>query len=142
MLCFYRGSLNTEVTDRKDKVINTLLEKLEKKNHEEIPPSRATANGSSVIQGTSVDVGLVNELLFIEVKMLFMNLLKEFLKSINIANKKKFIKNLIISEEEHLFQESNSCLIGGELLENDDEKVGDYCHITGKFRGASHWDLT
>ena len=95
MLCFYRGSLNTEVTDRKDKVINTLLEKLEKKYHEEISPSRATTNGSSVvqtssvIQGTSVDVGLVNELLFIEVKMLFMNLLKEFLKSINIAKKKK-----------------------------------------------------
>ena len=44
----------------KDKVINTLLEKLEKKHHEEIPPSRTTTNGSSVvqtsfvIQGTSV----------------------------------------------------------------------------------------
>ena len=46
--------------DSKDKVINTLLEKLEKKHHEEIPPSRTTTNGSSVvqtsfvIQGTSV----------------------------------------------------------------------------------------
>ena len=35
--------------DRKDKVINTLLEKSEKKDHEEIFPSRATTNGSSVV---------------------------------------------------------------------------------------------
>ena len=35
--------------DRKDKVIKTLLEKSEKKDHEEIFPSRATTNGSSVV---------------------------------------------------------------------------------------------
>ena len=35
--------------DRKDKVINTLLEKSEKKDHGEIFPSRATTNGSSVV---------------------------------------------------------------------------------------------
>ena len=40
--------------DRKDKVINTLLEILEKKHHEEISPSRATTNGSSVIQTSYV----------------------------------------------------------------------------------------
>ena len=39
--------------DRKDKVINTLLEKLEKKR-EEISPFRATTNGSSVVQTSSV----------------------------------------------------------------------------------------
>ena len=50
----------------KDKVINTLLEKLEKKHHEEIPPSRTTTNGSSVvqtsfvIQGTSVKTQHIN----------------------------------------------------------------------------------
>ena len=43
--------------DRKDKVINTLLEKLEKKYHEEISPSRATTNGSSVVQTSSVIQG-------------------------------------------------------------------------------------
>ena len=43
--------------DRKDKVINTLLEKLEKKHHEEISPSRATTNGSSVVQTSSVIQG-------------------------------------------------------------------------------------
>ena len=40
--------------DRKDKVINTLLEKLEKKHHEDISPSQATANGSSVVQTSSI----------------------------------------------------------------------------------------
>ena len=40
--------------DRKDKVINTLLEKLEKKRHEEISPSRATTNNSYIVQTSSV----------------------------------------------------------------------------------------
>ena len=46
--------------DRKDKVIDALLEKLENKHHEEISPSRATTNSSFairtsfVIQATSV----------------------------------------------------------------------------------------
>ena len=40
--------------DKKDKVINTLLEKLEIEHHEEISLSRATANGSSVAQTSSV----------------------------------------------------------------------------------------
>ena len=55
--------------------------------------------------------------------------------------KKHFNKNLITSEEEeHLFQQSNSCWICEKLIDNDDEKVRDHCHITSKFRGAAHWD--
>ena len=27
-----------------------------------------------------------------------------------------------------------------KLTDNDDEKVRDHCHVTGKFRGAAHWD--
>ena len=54
--------------------------------------------------------------------------------------KKHFNKNLIMSEEEeHLFQQSNSCWICKKLIDNDDEKVRDHCHVTGKFRGAAHW---
>ena len=54
---------------------------------------------------------------------------------------KHFNKNLIMSEkEEHLFQESNSCYICKKLIDNDEEKVRDHCHVTGKFRGAAHWD--
>ena len=43
-------------------------------------------------------------------------------------------------EEEYLFQQSNSCWIWKKLINNNDEKVRDHCHITGKFRGALHWD--
>ena len=51
-----------------------------------------------------------------------------------------FNKNLIISEEEeHLFQQSNSCWIYEKLIDNDDKKVRYHCHVTGKFRGAAHW---
>ena len=43
-------------------------------------------------------------------------------------------------EEEHLFQQSNSCWICKKLIDNDDKKVRDHCQVTGKFRGAAHWD--
>ena len=54
---------------------------------------------------------------------------------------KHFNKNLIMSEEEeHLFQQSNSCWICKNLIDNDEEKVRDHYHVTGKFRGAAHWN--
>ena len=72
----------------------------------------------------------------------------EFIKSILKEHKycKKIIKdqfnkNLVMTEkEEYLFQESNNCWICKKLIDNEDEKVRDHCHITGKFRGAAHWD--
>ena len=49
--------------------------------------------------------------------------------------------NLIMSEkEEHLFQQSNNFWIYKKRINNDEEKVRDHCHVTGKFRGAAHWD--
>ena len=42
-------------------------------------------------------------------------------------------------KEEHLFQQSNNCWIC-KKLDNDEEKVRDCCHITGKFRCAAHWN--
>ena len=27
-----------------------------------------------------------------------------------------------------------------KLINSDEEKVKDHCHVTGKFRGAAHWD--
>ena len=42
-------------------------------------------------------------------------------------------------EEEHLFQQSNSCWICKKLIDNDDEKVRDHSQVTGKLRGAAHW---
>ena len=54
---------------------------------------------------------------------------------------KHFNKNLIMSEkEEHLFQQSNSCWICRKIIYNDKEKVRDHCDMTGKFRGAAHWN--
>ena len=52
---------------------------------------------------------------------------------------KRFNRNLIMSEkEEYLFQQSNRYWICKKLLGNDEEKVRDHCHVTGKFRGAAH----
>ena len=56
---------------------------------------------------------------------------------------KHFNKNLImIEKEEHLFQESKSCWICKNFIDNDEEKVRDHCHISGKFRDAAHWDCS
>ena len=71
----------------------------------------------------------------------------EFIKAILAEHKyckkivkKHFNKNLVMTEEEeHLFQESNSCWICKKLIDNDEEKVRDHCHVTSKCRGAAHW---
>ena len=50
-------------------------------------------------------------------------------------------ENLIRTEkEQQQFQSSNLCWICENLIENDDKKVRDHCHITGKLRGAAHWN--
>ena len=66
-------------------------------------------------------------------------ILKEF-EYCKKVMKKHFNKNLIMSEEEEQFQSSNTCWICEKLIDDDDEKVRDHCHITGEFRGAAHWN--
>ena len=39
---------------------------------------------------------------------------------------------IISEEEEHIEKRSE------KRIDNNDEKVRDHCHITGKFRGAAH----
>ena len=51
--------------------------------------------------------------------------------------KKHFDKRLIMSEEEEQFQSSNTRWICEKLIDNDDEKVWDHCHVTRKFRLAA-----
>ena len=70
----------------------------------------------------------------------------EFIKAIpkeyqyyKIVAKKHFNKNVIKCEEEEQFQSSNTCWVWEKLIHDDDEKVSDHYHITGKFRGAAHW---
>ena len=54
--------------------------------------------------------------------------------------KEYFNKNLITTEEEkNLFQKSNSCWVCKKLIDNNEEKVRDHCHVTGKSRGVAHW---
>ena len=58
--------------------------------------------------------------------------LEEYCKKIM---NKHFNKNLIMTEEEEdLFQKSNNCWICKKLIDNDEGKIRDHCHITGKFR--------
>ena len=62
--------------------------------------------------------------------------------------KKHFNKNLIITEveeeeeeeEEEQYQSSSTCWICKKLIDLDDEKVRDHCHVTGRFRGAARWN--
>ena len=54
--------------------------------------------------------------------------------------KKHFQKNLIMTEnEEEQFQSCSTCWICEKLIDDDNEKVRDHCHVTGKFRGTTHW---
>ena len=51
-----------------------------------------------------------------------------------------FNKNLIMSyKEEEQSQSSKTCWICGKRVDDDDEKVRDHCHVTGKVIGAAHW---
>ena len=53
--------------------------------------------------------------------------------------KEHFNKNLIMSEEEeYLIQQSNRCWIYKKIINDDNERARDHCHITSKFRGAAH----
>ena len=66
-------------------------------------------------------------------------ILKEYEYCKNVM-KKCFNNYLIMSEkEEEKFQSSNICWICKKLLDDDNEKVRDHCHMTEKFRGAAHW---
>ena len=63
---------------------------------------------------------------------------KEFKYSKKVM-KKRFNKNIAMSEEEEQFQSSNTCWICEKLIDDYDEKVRDHCHVTDNFRGAVDW---
>ena len=90
-----------------------------------------------------IDDRFTNQIVVFESKNAPYEFIKAIHKEYNYSKKvmkKHFNKNLIISEEEeHLFQQSHSSWICKKLIDNHDEKVKDYCHATGKFRGAAHW---
>ena len=88
-------------------------------------------------------INLPSQQLFFRGKNAAYEFIKAILKGYQYCKKtmkKHFNKNLILSEEEEKqFQSSNTCWICEKLIDNDDEKVRDHCHITGKFRGSAHW---
>ena len=56
------------------------------------------------------------------------------------SDKKHFSKNLIMSaEEEERFEMSNICWICNKLFNVSDNKAINHCHVTTKYRGATHW---
>ena len=53
--------------------------------------------------------------------------------------KKHFNKNFITTEKEEQFQSSKTCWICEKLIDNEDKKIRDHCHINSNFRSAAHW---
>ena len=45
------------------------------------------------------------------------------------------------AEEQERFQLSNNCWICNKLFDVRDDKIWDHCHITGKYRGATHCNI-
>ena len=35
---------------------------------------------------------------------------------------------------------NTSCWICKKLIDDNEEKVRDHCHVTGKFKGGAYWD--
>ena len=53
--------------------------------------------------------------------------------------KKCFNKPLVMTEDDEMcFKLMNKCRICGEKYTDKDVRVGDHCHITGKFRRSAH----
>ena len=42
-------------------------------------------------------------------------------------------------EEEEQFQSNNTCWACEKFIHDNNEKVREHCHVTGKFRGAAYW---
>ena len=43
------------------------------------------------------------------------------------------------AKDEKRFQSSNKCWICNKLFVEEDNKVRDHDHVTGKYRGSVHW---
>ena len=69
----------------------------------------------------------------------FMEAMLEEVKHCKKVTKKEFNKPLrMTKEDEEEFQKVNKCHICNKKCTNEDIKVRDHCHITGKYRGSAH----
>ena len=93
----------------------------------------------------SIDDRFAEPIAFFTGKNAAYEFIKAILKEYSCCKKvmkKRFNKNLIMSEEEEQFQSSNTCWICEKLIDDDDEKVRDHCHVTGKLRDTAHWSCS
>ena len=69
----------------------------------------------------------------------FMEAMLEEVKYCKKVMKKEFSKPLrMTKEDEEEFQKADECYICNKKYTNEDIKVRDHCHITGKYRGSAH----
>ena len=69
----------------------------------------------------------------------FMEAMLEEVKYCKKIMKKEFNKPLrMTKQDEEEFQKANECHICNKKYTNEDIKVRDHCHITGKYRGSAH----
>ena len=71
-----------------------------------------------------------------DVAQIFVNRVEKEVRSIYKDHPPK--KMIFTKRDIAIFEKSTSCWICGEGFTDDDEKVRDHCHYTGKFRGAAH----
>ena len=72
-----------------------------------------------------------------EVEQHFMDSLEEDIK--NVANKFLFPKKILMTRKNiKNFKRATHCHICERELGNNENKVKDHCHLTGKYRGAAH----
>ena len=71
----------------------------------------------------------------------FMKAMLDEVKYCNKIMKKHFNKPLRMTEDdEKEFQKANECHICNKKYNENDVRVRDHCHITGKYRGSAHQD--
>ena len=71
----------------------------------------------------------------------FIKAMLEEVKYCKKVIKKEFNKPLrMTKEDEEEFQKANKCHICNKKYTNEDIKVRDHCHITGKYRGSAYQD--
>ena len=100
-----------------------------KKYHEHVPCSYA-------FKVVCIDDRFSKSIVVYRAKNVAYEFIKEILEEYKYCKKvmkEHFNKNLVMAEEEeHLFRESNNCWICKKLIDNDDEKVRDHCHVTDR----------
>ena len=70
----------------------------------------------------------------------FINSMVEEKKYHNDVIKKNNKDHVMTKEDHENFENSTKCWIYGNNYVDNDVKVRDHCHISGKFRGSAHGD--